>query len=308
MDGNGKSLIAGEIRTPNGELTLQIPAGVFIWNAAGAAQPYLAAVPVSGIAPDSPGSILIRAYDMGPEGATFTPSISLTFKYSGEEVPVGCHDYDLYIGWWDGSQWVRLQSVIDTTSMTVTAVIGHFSRFALLVTVTATDILLPETVPQENTPVDPQQLLESISFEIMPDFSDDGALSSININYRFSTAVQGWNQDAVTLMVARDDKEIETCYFSLNSDDSQGVLQYKPGVAWQNGTYILTMAIEQAGEFLQVTTKAIEINVMQAVPSTPVVPVVRWQILTQLIGWSMALSIILIGILLIRFYRLKSVR
>ncbi|PVV85220.1 hypothetical protein DD509_02795 [Dehalogenimonas alkenigignens] len=131
MDGNGKAITAGTVATPDGTLTLNIPIGTFVWNAAGAAQPFLSAVPLADPPASPDKNILVFAYEMGPTGVTFNPAISMTFKYTDAQVPPGTREVDLVIAWWNGSQWVMLTGVVDTEANTVTASVSHFTAFAL---------------------------------------------------------------------------------------------------------------------------------------------------------------------------------
>ncbi|MEL7561620.1 MAG: hypothetical protein AAGU24_00590 [Dehalogenimonas sp.] len=131
MDGNGKAITAGTVATPDGTLTLNIPIGTFVWNAAGAAQPFLSAVPLTDPPASPDKNILVFAYEMGPTGVTFNPAISMTFKYTDAQVPPGTREVDLVIAWWNGSQWVMLTGVVDTEANTVTASVSHFTAFAL---------------------------------------------------------------------------------------------------------------------------------------------------------------------------------
>ena len=133
MDGNGRSITAGEIKTPDGKLALTVPVGVYIWNAAGAAQPFLSASTLTNPPKAPPENSLVMAWDMGPNGVTFNPAITLTFNYSDSDVPSGVREADLYIAWWDGSQWVKLIGTVNPAANTVSVQITHFTDFALFV-------------------------------------------------------------------------------------------------------------------------------------------------------------------------------
>ncbi|WP_076003465.1 InlB B-repeat-containing protein [Dehalogenimonas formicexedens] len=131
MDGNGKVIAAGSVETSDGNLKLDIPVGVSIWNAAGAAQPFLTAAILSNPPPSLPQDTLVSAYEMGPNGVTFTPAISMIFHYTDDQVPPGSRESDLVIAWWNGSTWVELAGTVDTEAKTVTASVSHFTSFAL---------------------------------------------------------------------------------------------------------------------------------------------------------------------------------
>ncbi|QNT76154.1 hypothetical protein [Dehalogenimonas etheniformans] len=308
MDGNGKSLTVGKIQTPDGELTLQIPASVYIWNAAGAAQPFLSAQPITGILPETPIAEVLCAYEMGPVGATFNPSVNLMISYKVDKLPVGCQEDDLYIGWWDGTKWIKLQSAVDPVSDTVTAPISHFSIYGLLAPINPTSFSVQEIPPQQ-TRSDEQQLMESIVAEILPLYASDGSISRIDIDYRLPSPVTTLGLESITLVfeVIHDEKVIDTKYYSLSLSDDNGLLQYIPETDWGNGSYNFTVAVEQTAGFFDIATEAVEISIQ---PNNEISngTVVRWNLLATLVGWSIALSIILIMVLLVRFKQLKNNR
>jgi hypothetical protein len=51
--------------------------------------------------------------------------------YTIEQLPLGTKESDLYIAWWDGTQWIKLASTIDLTAKTVSAQTSHFTAFGL---------------------------------------------------------------------------------------------------------------------------------------------------------------------------------
>ncbi len=132
MDGNGRAITTGQIHTQDNKLGLIIPIGTAVWNAAGAAQGYLSAGALIQPPVAPPQNSLVIAWEMGPNGVTFTPAITLTVNYTESDVPSGTSEADLYIAWWDGSQWVKLQSTVDTAANTVSAQVSHFTTFALM--------------------------------------------------------------------------------------------------------------------------------------------------------------------------------
>ncbi|XUW99379.1 MAG: fibronectin type III domain-containing protein [Dehalogenimonas sp.] len=133
MDGNGRAITAGEIKTSDGKVSLNVPVGVYIWNAAGAAQSFLSAQPINNPPLAPPENSLVMAYELGPNGVTFNPAITLTFNYNDADLPSGARETDLYIAWWDGTQWVKLIGTVNTTANTVSVQVTHFTSYALLI-------------------------------------------------------------------------------------------------------------------------------------------------------------------------------
>ncbi len=132
MDGNGRAIVAGHIATADGSLSLSVPVGTYVWNAAGAAQSFLSATPLTTPPQAPPQNSLVLAYEMGPTGVTFIPAISLSMTYTDAGLPPGIIEADLYIAWWDGTKWVKLIGVVDAAANTVTVSVSHFTSFALL--------------------------------------------------------------------------------------------------------------------------------------------------------------------------------
>jgi hypothetical protein len=71
------------------------------------------------------------AYELGPNGATFSPAITLTLSYAGMTLPAGVTESSLYIAWWNGTSWQNLTGTVNTTNKTVTVSVTHFTQFAL---------------------------------------------------------------------------------------------------------------------------------------------------------------------------------
>jgi hypothetical protein len=165
MDGNGRSITPGQISTPDGKLTLTVPVGVYIWNAAGAAQPFLSAAAVTNPPAAPPQNSLIMAWEMGPDGVTFNPAVSLTFNYADRDVPSGTQEADLYIAWWNGTAWVKLIGTVDPAANTVTVQITHFTSFALVAPAAppVTTPTLKITSPLTGTAVDSGNITLSIN-------------------------------------------------------------------------------------------------------------------------------------------------
>jgi outer membrane biosynthesis protein TonB len=79
------------------------------------------------------GTVMLgEVLDLGPDGATFEPPITLTLSYDPETLPEGSVEDDLYIAYWDGSEWVDLECTVDKEANTVSAIVSHFTQFATM--------------------------------------------------------------------------------------------------------------------------------------------------------------------------------
>ena len=75
------------------------------------------------------------AYDFGPDGATFDPSVGLTIFYDPEELPERVNEEDLVIAYYhtDSEEWRLLEpSAVDTGAHTVTAPVCHCTHYAII--------------------------------------------------------------------------------------------------------------------------------------------------------------------------------
>jgi len=85
-------------------------------------------------APPEDSTVIGLVYDFGPEGATFKPSITLTFTYDPDDIPEGVIEENLIIALWDeaAGEWVNLVATVDPKTNTITAKVSHFTAITVL--------------------------------------------------------------------------------------------------------------------------------------------------------------------------------
>ncbi|GAI48978.1 unnamed protein product, partial [marine sediment metagenome] len=69
--------------------------------------------------------------DLGPCGATFDPSITLTSTYDPDDIPEGVSEGELVVAMWDkdAGEWVELEGcTVDTVNNTISAPVSRFSK------------------------------------------------------------------------------------------------------------------------------------------------------------------------------------
>ena len=136
------------------EAYLDIAEGTKLLDAHGIALISLSASEVG--APPAPpsGTAIVSAVDFGPDGASFRPAITLTMNYDPESLPDGMTEDELYIAYWDSSQWLALPSVLDIEANTVSAQISHFTQFAIAGKLPAaqTSTTIPPPTPSPPAP------------------------------------------------------------------------------------------------------------------------------------------------------------
>jgi Tol biopolymer transport system component/subtilisin family serine protease len=134
LDINSKGIMPteGKLTTQDGQATLNIAAQTKLLTKEGNALSIMT-VENSSSPPSAPGgNALVVAYDFGPDGATFDPGLDLIITYDPAKLPANVAEKDLYLAYFDGTQWQALKSAVDTQAKTVTAKISHFSTYALL--------------------------------------------------------------------------------------------------------------------------------------------------------------------------------
>jgi len=86
--------------------------------------------------PDPPEGVSIIGpfYQLGPDGATFDPPVTLTWSYDPADIPNGVAEEELVIAHYDegAGEWQELEFEIDPGSDILTAYIDHFSTFAVI--------------------------------------------------------------------------------------------------------------------------------------------------------------------------------
>ncbi|MEW6142748.1 MAG: Ig-like domain-containing protein [Chloroflexota bacterium] len=149
VDSSGAAIWDTRLQTTDGKLGINIAAGTKLLGADGRPLNTFTAGPATPPAAPS-GAALIMSYELGPNGAQFKPSITLTMTYDPKALPKGVSEADLYLAFYDGKQWVAGKSTVDTKTSTVSANFDHFTIFALLGKVAAPPAPAPTPTP---TPV-----------------------------------------------------------------------------------------------------------------------------------------------------------
>lgn len=104
--------------------------------------------------PPEDASILGPVYDLRPEGAYFNPFIMLTLGYGPKELPAGTREGDVYIGYYQDTEWEMLRyKNVDTENHRVSTQIDRPARFAVLV---------PLSTSEPPTPVTPLALDDKV--------------------------------------------------------------------------------------------------------------------------------------------------
>jgi len=83
-------------------------------------------------APPEGDNIIGIPFELGPARTTFSPPITFTWSYDPEQLPAGIDEDNLVLAFWNGEEWIKVKCVVDTDKHTVTALVSHFTIFALM--------------------------------------------------------------------------------------------------------------------------------------------------------------------------------
>jgi len=100
---------------------------------------------------DPPGAAegyhVIAAFDFGPDGTTFSPSMEIGIRYNPDALPEGVDESNLVIAYYDEAarEWVFVTGEVNTDANTITFSAGHFTTFAILAAAPAPKVTPPPT-------------------------------------------------------------------------------------------------------------------------------------------------------------------
>ena len=126
--------IAGEAKSEDGEISLVFSKGVLAQTKDDARLSSVKIVPTDSPADAPAGNVFIGlAFELTPEGATFTPAIPLTIYFDPATMPPNIDLSTLCIMFYNPgtSSWEKLQSTVNQAESSVTAFIEHFSIYTI---------------------------------------------------------------------------------------------------------------------------------------------------------------------------------
>jgi hypothetical protein len=129
--------LAATIKSEDGKAWLTIAKGTLAKTASGVALKQIGLLKVTN-PPAAPTDwqTIGAVYDVLPEGATFDPSITLSFSYDPSSLPLGLTESSLTLMYWNPSsnEWTLVDSSsLDAAADTISAPLIHLSRYAILV-------------------------------------------------------------------------------------------------------------------------------------------------------------------------------
>jgi alpha-tubulin suppressor-like RCC1 family protein len=169
VDSNGYTNSSYLLTSTDGKLTISIPSDDLMQTSTNTRLTSITSVVLSAPPSAPTNNVVIQSYSLGPSGATFNPSLTLTFKYGSVNLPSGVAEDSLYIATYNGSSWERLSGSLNTSDNTISANISHFSYYALMGVMNTSTTTTTTTKPTStSTPVTTQTTLPASTTTTKP--------------------------------------------------------------------------------------------------------------------------------------------
>ncbi len=140
-------------------------------------------------------------YQLGPDGATFDPPLTLSLSYETPLVSASIDENELAIGMWDetNSEWIILEdSTTDPTTNTTSAALSHFSAFTILA---PTPALNPANFIITDLTIAPEEAKTSEEITISVLLTNSGDLEGI---YSLSLEIDETIEDTSDITLSGD--------------------------------------------------------------------------------------------------------
>ena len=145
-------------------VSLLIREGTEVLDLDGNAVGRITVEPVEEPPPLPPDAYAINAYDFTPQ-CTFEPAIELTMVYDEQALPKGFDEAYLVVEYYrEDEGWRGLPTVVDTFANSVSAMIGHFTIFAIVAPLSAPELTIASLLVSPSE-VDPGESV-SITVEV----------------------------------------------------------------------------------------------------------------------------------------------
>jgi Tol biopolymer transport system component len=113
----------------NGNIDLGIKKNTKITNAAGNPLDKISIKKLDPLNEVVDNKTILQVYEFGPDGASFDPPLTLIMLYNTQTLMAGSK---LEVSYWNGVEWVSIDSQIDEIDGKIISQINHFSKYALL--------------------------------------------------------------------------------------------------------------------------------------------------------------------------------
>jgi len=268
-----------ECTSEDGKLTITIPANTIALDEEKSVLLEMV-MAVEENPPSPPPDIVIvgKAYNFEPGGATFNPSMIITFSY---RLPENVDEESLFIAYYDADvgAWVKLGGILDMEANTISIEVSHLTTFAVFGTESLAPSPPPSTTPSPPPPPLPAAFdlstLSIIPGEVYTDETIDisvsltntgGSVGSYEVILKINGVVEATRE--VTLGAGAS----EQITFTVSKDVAD---TYSVDVSGLTGSFIVKEKTEEPTEPI--------------LPPTPVV--VNWWLIGGIIAGVIAIGI-----------------
>jgi len=208
------------------------------------------------LAPPENFDIIGLTYDLGPEGATFDPPITLTITYDESLMPEGVAEENLLMTMWDEAtgEWVMLVGgTVNPETNTITAPVSHFTTFTILA------YTGPATFVASELSITPAEVDIGEEVTITTLITNTGELAgSYKLTLRIDNAVvatrevtlEGGASEEVTFTAAKDVAGI----YAVTVDGLSGTFVVRGPTTFATSELSITPAKANIGEEVTITT------------------------------------------------------
>jgi len=208
------------------------------------------------LAPPENFDIIGLTYDLGPDGATFDPPITLTITYDESLMPEGVAEENLVMTMRDEAtgEWVMLAGcTVDPEANTITAPVSHFTAFTILAYTS------PATFVASELSVTPAEVNISEEVTITTLITNTGELAgSYKVTLSIDNAVmatrevtlEGGTSKEVTFTAAKD----VAGTYAVTVDGLSGTFVVRGPTTFATSELSITPAEVDIGEEVTITT------------------------------------------------------
>jgi len=208
------------------------------------------------LAPPENFDIIGLTYDLGPEGATFDPPITLTITYDESLMPEGVAEENLLMTMWDEAtgEWVMLVGgTVNPETNTITAPVSHFTTFTILA------YTGPATFVASELSITPAEVDIGEEVTITTLITNTGELAgSYKLTLRIDNAVvatrevtlEGGASEEVTFTAAKDVAGI----YAVTVDGLSGTFVVRGPTTFATSELSITPTEANIGEEVTITT------------------------------------------------------
>jgi len=128
-DGIVQAAVTGN--SGDGTISIDIPSGTEVTDPTGQPVDEITINLEEDIPPVPDGYFLIEAFDFGPDGTVFAPSMEITIQYDLSQLPAG---QEPVIAYYDeaAGEWKFVTGDVNTEDGTITFHVEHFTTFAVM--------------------------------------------------------------------------------------------------------------------------------------------------------------------------------